>query len=137
MHGVVAGLVSLRRRRNLYLVLEVLDPFVNRFRILVIVATYLLPFVPGRLDPDTTAFLWAAERRLVLLERHIIDALAVGREVRHRILVIFIAAVWLIALVVDADALPAHVVELSVELGALLHLAEHQNGVVDERLRED
>ena len=134
---MVAGLVRLRRRRDLYLVLEVLDPFVNRFRILVIVATCLLPFVPGRLDPDTTAFLWAAERRLVLLERHIIDALTVGREVRHRILVIFIAAVWLIALVVDADALPAHVVELSVELGALLHLAEHQNGVVDERLRED
>ena len=31
LHGVVAGLVRLRRRRDLYLVLEILDPFVNRF----------------------------------------------------------------------------------------------------------
>ena len=51
--------------------------------------------------------------------------------------IVFVAAVWLIALVFEADTLPALVVELAVELGTLLHLPEHQDGVVDEGLRED
>lgn len=51
--------------------------------------------------------------------------------------IVFIPAWWLTALVFMVDALPALVVELAIELGTLLHLPEHQDGVVHEGLRED
>ena len=134
LHGMVAGLVCLRRRRDLNLVLKILDPLVNRLRKLVIVATGLVSLVPRRINADAAALFWTTQRQLVLRECHIVDSFGIGRQVRQ---IVFVAAVWLAALVFKADALLAQVVELAVELGALLHLPEHQDGVVHEGLRED